>query len=83
VPHREHIHKEVLRILGNDHPLSIYYQSRVLPDLQELYNTEKQIQKAKMFYIQEDLMAATWHPDRFQHWCLDEEEKREEMIEFA
>lgn len=83
VPHREYIHKEVLRILGNDHPLSIYYQSRVLPDLQELYNTEKQIQKAKMFYLQEDLMAATWHPDRFQQWCLDEEEKKEEMIEFA
>jgi hypothetical protein len=29
------------------------------------------------------LMAATWHPDRFQHWCLDEEEKKEEMIDFA
>jgi hypothetical protein len=27
--------------------------------------------------LAEDLIAATWHPDRFERWCLDEEEKKE------
>ena len=27
--------------------------------------------------VAEDLIAATWHPDRFEQWCLDEEEKKE------
>lgn len=78
VPHRQMILDAVVKELGPTHSMTTYYDSRLLPDLQEIYNTEKQIQKVKMFCIQEDLMAKTWHPDRFQEWCLDEEEKKEE-----
>lgn len=36
--------------------------------------------RTKNFY--EDLIASTWHPNRFETWCLDNDEKREnkEMI---
>lgn len=33
--------------------------------------------KNKTQIIKEDLIAMTWHPDRFMKWCLDEEEKCE------
>ena len=78
IPHREILHNSVVKELGPSHPMTIYYESRLLPDLQELYSTEKQIKKAKIFCIQEDLMAKTWHPGRFQEWCIDEEEKKED-----
>jgi len=27
--------------------------------------------------LAEEIIAAAWHPDRFEAWCLDEEEKKE------
>ena len=33
--------------------------------------------------LAEDLIATTWHPDRFERWCLDEDEKRENIALFA
>lgn len=37
---------------------------RWLPDLKELYRTEKQIQKIKIDQCKEELMMDRWHPDR-------------------
>ena len=34
---------------------------------------EMEIQKLKFKTIEEELMQKTWHPSRFQEWCLDEE----------
>jgi hypothetical protein len=34
-------------------------------------------QKAKCEVFKEELMAVTWHPDRFFSWCLDWKEKEE------
>ena len=45
-----------------------FLQGRWLPDLRELYQTEKQIQKAKMDYVKEELMMNRWHPDRLWHY---------------
>jgi len=40
---------------------------------------EKELQKLKNFNnIEEELIEKTWHPSRFQDWCLDEDEKEEE-----
>jgi hypothetical protein len=33
--------------------------------------------------LKEDLIAATWHPDRFEQWCLDTEEKKENEMMMA
>jgi hypothetical protein len=35
------------------------------------------LRKEKFDALHESLIAATWHPDRFERWCLDEDEKRE------
>jgi len=29
------------------------------------------LSKKRMEILREELMAATWHPDRFTKWCLD------------
>ena len=33
------------------------------------------LKKIKFDIIDEELMATTWHPSRFQDWCIDEEDK--------
>jgi len=33
------------------------------------------LKKMKFNIIDEELMATTWHPSRFQEWCIDEEDK--------
>ena len=33
--------------------------------------------KEKFALFHEELIVATWHPDRFEQWCLDIEEKKE------
>jgi hypothetical protein len=46
------------------------------------WHSRQRIQgRTKVF--KERLMAATWHPDRFEAWCLDEEEKAENAQLFA
>ncbi len=52
------------RDLGVDHPLTKTLVQRWLPDLKELYETEKAIQKIKMDQCKEELMMNRWHPDR-------------------
>ena len=37
----------------------------------------------RMSLFKEDLIAATWHPDRFEQWCLDIEEKKENEMMMA
>jgi hypothetical protein len=44
--------------------------------LEELANAARHGCVFKM-QIMEELMARTWHPDRFVSWCLDIEEARE------
>ena len=40
---------------------------------------ENELQKLKNFNnIEEELIQKTWHPRRFQKWCLDENEKEDE-----
>jgi hypothetical protein len=34
----------------------------------------------RLSLFKEDLIAATWHPDRFEQWCLDIEEKKENTM---
>ena len=41
---------------------------------------KRKAQKAK---IKEELMPAAWHPDRWQNWCVPEDEKKELEIYFA
>ncbi len=42
-----------------------------------LEQDSKQRIQRRMKSVEEELVAATWHPDRFETWCLDEEEKKE------
>ena len=51
-------------LLGADHPLTKTLVQRWLPDLKELYATEKAVQKLKMNCCKEELMMNRWHPDR-------------------
>ncbi len=39
---------------------------------------EKELQKLKFKQIEEELIQKTWHPKRFQDWCLNEDEKVQE-----
>ncbi len=50
--------------LSPEHPLIRCLTERWLPDIKELYQTEKQIQKIKMDQCKEEMMAVCWHPDR-------------------
>ena len=57
---REHYEKEI----GKDNPFTRCLLERWLPDLKELYITEKNIQKLKIDSCKEELMAVCWHPSR-------------------
>ena len=35
------------------------------------------LKKLKFKHIEEELIKKTWHPSRFQEWCLDEGEKKD------
>jgi Leucine-rich repeat (LRR) protein len=48
---------------------------------EELRSKERILSRTKV--LAEDIIAATWHPDRFEKWCLDEEEKKENDAMFA
>ena len=37
-----------------------------------------ELQKLKFERIEEELIQKTWHPKRFQDWCLNEDEKVQE-----
>jgi hypothetical protein len=39
----------------------------------------REILKRRKRVIYQELIEKTWHPDRFFHWCLDWEEKKELM----
>ena len=56
--------------LSKDHPMMKCLTERWLPDLKELYHTEKMIQKAKMDHCKEELMMNRWHPDRVEKLLL-------------
>lgn len=59
------IRKEWLELAkAEDHPLMRCLTERWLPDIKELYQTEKQIQRIKMDHCKEEMMAVCWHPDR-------------------
>ena len=38
---------------------------------------EMEIKKLKFKQIEEELIQKTWHPSRFQDWCLDEFDEEE------
>ncbi len=43
----------------------------------------KESRKRVLEPVKEELMAATWHPDRMQIWCLDEETKAEMRLRWS
>lgn len=53
---------------GKEHALTKCLVERWLPDLKELYQTEKAIQKIKMDQCKEELMMERWHPSRLQKY---------------
>ena len=68
---RDHLDKlrvEYEKVPGKDHALTKCLVQRWLPDLKELYQTEKAIQKMKMDQCKEELMMDRWHPDRLQKY---------------
>ena len=38
---------------------------------------ENELKKLMFEKYHEELIQKTWHPSRFQEWCLDEEEKND------
>ena len=39
---------------------------------------EKELNKLQNFkMIEEELIQKTWHPNRFQIWCFDEDQKKD------
>lgn len=80
---REDLLKHYITSLGEGHLVTSYLKEVYLPEFQELYQHQKEIQKQKIDSLKEELMAMTWHPDRFQEWCLDEEEKAENRMLFG
>ena len=69
--------------LGLIHPAVQYLDQTYLPQFRQLYLTQKQYHKERIDALKEELMAMTWHPERFLEWCLDEEEKAETKALFA
>lgn len=69
--------------LGKDHFLTTYFRNTYLPQYTRMYKAEKQLQKESIDSLKEELMAFTWHPDRFLTWCLDEDEKKEHQMLFG
>ena len=45
-----------------------------------LFKTEYE-KVLKFIKIEEELIAKTWHPSRFQEWCFDEDQKKENCEE--
>jgi hypothetical protein len=64
MPKNGEIVRHYATILGSQHPLTKYMDQRWLPELVELYRTEKQIQRAIMDHCKEELMMVVWHPER-------------------
>lgn len=82
-PFRDSLLQRYKETLGENHLLTSYMKDVYLPEFKQLYLAEKQLQKATMDTCKEELMAYCWHPDRFQIWCLDEEEKAENKLLFG
>ncbi len=59
---------EYEKVPGKEHAMTKCLVLRWLPDLKELYQTEKAIQKMKMDQCKEELMMDRWHPDRLQKY---------------
>lgn len=69
--------KHYTDIFATDHPLTMYMKDQFIPQIARLYQQQKQKQKDRMDILKDELIAISWHPDRFMAWCLDEEEKKE------
>lgn len=82
-PFRDSLLKEYTLSLGEAHPTLSYLKEVIFPWFVDIYKEQKKKQKDKIDSLKEELMAVTWHPDRFQEWCLDEEEKAENKILFG
>jgi len=53
-------------VLGTEHALTSYMESRFIPEIRSILKTEMGIQKAKMFYYKEEIVAKAWHPRRLE-----------------
>ncbi len=60
-----------LKIQKKDNEYEKSYLKRWIPVIQE-EEKKRAIQRCKG--VKGDLMAATWHPDRYQDWCIDIQE---------
>ena len=77
VPFRHSLQKFAEDELGAEHSITMFLKNSYLPAFEKMYKLEKQVQKIQMDQCKEELIAYCWHPDRFEEWCLDEEEKAE------
>lgn len=57
-------------------------ESYLLPVLEGTRQTLKHSIRTRMNLTKEELIAATWHPDRFMVWCLDQEDKKDILDNF-
>ena len=56
----------------------------ILTDVLSKHRTDaKKEIRLGMDPLKRDLIEATWHPSRFEAWCLDEDEKKENSAMFA
>lgn len=74
---QENMLEHYKKMLPAEHPFLLFFENSFIPILKNINSTVKRNQKNKMDRVKEELMAITWHPDRFITWCLDEEEKEE------
>lgn len=69
--------KHYTSCFGENHPIVLFLKDTYVPHFLRMYQQEKKLQQVRSEFFKEELMAYCWHPERFQEWCLDEEEKRE------
>lgn len=82
-PFRNELYDLYKEKLGPTNLVTSYLHDIFLPEFHDLYKMERKLQKELIDSMKEELMAVTWHPDRFMTWCLDEEEKEENRLLFA
>lgn len=82
-PFRDELYDLYKEKLGPTNLVTSYLHDIFLPEFYDLYKMERNLQKELIDSMKEELMAVTWHPDRFMIWCLDEEEKAENRMMFG
>jgi hypothetical protein len=77
------MHGTPLLILPLSNETHAEYNKRWIPIREEIESRERTRARTRVLY--HDIIAAAWHPRRFQDWCLDEDDKREthELVQMS